>query len=114
MDRTTEQVTVRVCLDCPRLIPSGSRCAQCARLRDRARGTRQERGYDAAHDRLRANYQQRMDRGERFACWRCNKPINPQAWVLGHDDFDRSIHRGPECPACNYATSGRRHIPPGA
>lgn len=75
-----------------------------------ARGTRAERGYDARHDRLRANYQARMDKGERFTCWRpdCGRTIDPTHWHLGHDDRDRSKYRGPECPSCNLATSSRR------
>lgn len=39
---------MRVCIDCPRLIPAGTRCTDCARTKERARGTRQERGYNAA------------------------------------------------------------------
>jgi hypothetical protein len=55
-----------------------------------------------------------MDAGERFTCWRpdCETVIDPADWCLGHDDHDRSRYRGPECPACNYATAGR--IPPDA
>lgn len=100
-------MTLRVCIDCPALIPVGSRCTACSRKRDRARGTRQERGYDAAHDALRARYQRRMDAGERFTCWRCGKQIDPTRWHLGHNDHDRSRYRGPECVGCNTATAGR-------
>ncbi|GAB3776740.1 hypothetical protein GCM10027600_43020 [Nocardioides ginsengisegetis] len=99
-------MALRVCLDCPELTNT-SRCPACARAKDKARGTRQQRGYDATHDRLRASYQQRMDQGHTYTCWRCTKPIDPNAWHLGHDDHDRSRYRGPECPACNLATSGR-------
>lgn len=114
-------MTLRVCLNCMATIPAGrSRCTTHERIRDKARGTRQERGYDAEHDRLRADYQQRMDDGERFTCWRCaeqGKPHlvdpTPSAWHLGHDDFDRTLYRGPECPAGNLATAspGRRISP---
>jgi hypothetical protein len=56
-----------------------------------------------------------MDSGERFACWRCGEPIvgtrRGADWVLGHDDHDRSVIRGPEHPAENYATAGRRISP---
>lgn len=41
---------MRVCIDCPRLIPAGTRCIDCTRAKDKARGTRQERGYNAAHE----------------------------------------------------------------
>lgn len=99
---------MRVCLEpgCPELTKS-ARCVAHTRAKDRARGTRQERGYGADHDHLRADYQRRMNRGERFACWRCGEDIDPEHWHLGHDDHDRSIYRGPECPPCNLATSGR-------
>lgn len=87
------------------------RCPACARVLDRARGTRQERGYDAAHDALGRDYQARMDAGERFNCWRCDTPLGPRRgidWHLGHDDHDRTIHRGPECAPCNLSTAARR------
>lgn len=104
---------MRVCVEvgCPEVIPTGTRDGRCddhRRARDRARGTRQERGYDARHDALRADYQRRMNRGETFQCWRCGDDIDPEHWHLGHDDHDRSTYRGPECPPCNLATSGRR------
>jgi 5-methylcytosine-specific restriction endonuclease McrA len=101
----------RVCLDCPTRISSGSRCARCTRERDRARGTRQQRGYDAAYDATRRELQQRMDAGEVFMCWRCPElgrpahPVDPSDWHLGHDNLDRSVLRGPQCPATNLATS---------
>lgn len=99
---------MRVCVEpgCPTLVEAG-RCPAHRRARDKARGTRQERGYDAAHDKLRASYQARMNRGEQFDCWRCEDPIDPEHWHLGHDDLDRSVYHGPECPPCNLATSGR-------
>lgn len=95
---------------CPTLTDRG-RCPQHAREHEQQRGTRQQRGYDAAHDRLRADYQHRMDRGEAFDCWRCGDQIDPEHWHLGHDDDDRSRYRGPECVPCNTATSGRRNKP---
>ena len=96
--------TMRVCLDCPALIPTGNRCHTCARRNDKARGTRQQRGYDATHDRLRAHYTNRMNAGETFTCWRCNKLIDGP-WDLGHDDNDRNQHRGPEHTHCNRAVA---------
>lgn len=107
-------MTKRACLGPGRgeRCPTGAltdqpRCPACSRVKDQARGTRQARGYDAAHDRLRAEYQRRMETGEAFHCWRCSKPIDPNHWHLGHDDHDRSRYRGPECVPCNTATSGR-------
>lgn len=103
-------MTKRRCRGCPALVPRAAlygRCPACRQRYEAARGTRQDRGYDAAHDRLRAAYQERMDAGERFICWRCPRSIDPTDWCLGHDDADRSVYRGPECPQCNYATAGR-------
>lgn len=90
----------------------GGHCPTHRRQHDRARGTRQERGYDAAHDRLRASWQRRLDAGEVVHCWRCKlrgvlTVIDPANWHLGHEDLDRSKYRGPECVPCNTATSGR-------
>ena len=98
----------RPCIEpgCP-VVTDSTRCADHGRARDRARGTRQERGYDAAHDALRADYQRLMNAGVDFECWRCGDQIDPEHWHLGHDDHDRSAHRGPECVPCNLATKGR-------
>lgn len=87
------------------------RCPACTRAKERTRGTRQERGYDAEHDVTRADYQSRMDDGETFRCWRCGEPIDPAHWTLGHCDIDRRNYHGPECPPCDYATSGRTGCP---
>ena len=102
------------CSVCKQLHPGTGRCPGCERAHDQARGTRQQRGYDAAYDRAHRAYQRRMDAGERFTCWRCaelGKPHlvdpRPGRWHLGHDDHDRRVIRGPECPAGNLATSGR-------
>lgn len=72
-------------------------------------------GYGWDHQKLRAEYKQRMAKGEQFTCWRCGLWVDPDSpWELGHDDHDRSIYRGPEhrgreCPqGGNRATSGRR------
>lgn len=99
---------MKVCAEpgCPN-IQRESRCLDHRRQQERARGTRQQRGYNAVHDQLRAAYQHRMDEGERFICWRDGEPIDPTNWHLGHDDHDRSRYRGPECVGCNTATSGR-------
>lgn len=102
---------MKVCIvpGCPTLT-HGTRCSEHERARDKARGSRQARGYDARHDRLRATYQRSMDEGETYTCWRpeCGRAIDPNAWHLGHDDHDRSQYRGPECPSCNLATASRQ------
>ena len=105
---------MKVCAEpgCPRVQPE-SRCAEHRRARENARGSRQARGYDASHDALRAQWAPLVATGN-VKCWRCKEYLDPaKPWHLGHDDHDRSRHRGPECVACNTATNGRR-ISPGA
>ena len=103
---------VRVCSTpgCPTLVPNTAykgRCSACSRIADRERGSRAERDYGADHRRERAQWQARMDAGETIACWRCGEPVDPRNWVLGHDDYDRTITRGPEHPHGNYRAAGR-------
>jgi hypothetical protein len=78
------------------------------------KGTTSERGYGAKHRRLRADWQSRIDAGERVVCWRCDEAGEPhlilpgEPFDLGHDDLDRTKWRGPECPSGNRATAGRK------
>ncbi len=95
----------RPCLDC-RTPSEATRCPDCTRTKDRARGSRQDRGYDRDYDRTRAEWQRRIDSGERVCCWRCDTPVTGRAWHLGHDDHDRSVIRGPECEPCNLRAAG--------
>ena len=97
---------MKVCLDCPRLIPNGSRCPACTRAKDQERGSREARGYGHTHRRLRAEYQNRMTAGERFSCWRCGNPIDPGNWHLGHTD-GQTGWAGPEHPDCNIGAANR-------
>ena len=95
--------------DCPTPVPHGtSRCPQHTRARDRARGTRQQRGYDRDYDRTRRAWAPRVATGT-IPCHRCGDLIHPtEPWDLGHDDHDRSIIRGPEhAYRCNRAAAGR-------
>jgi 5-methylcytosine-specific restriction endonuclease McrA len=41
---------------CGAIVPSGQRCPTCTAAYDRARGTRHDRGYDAAWEAFRAGY----------------------------------------------------------
>lgn len=105
----------RVCaeVNCPR-VQRAARCAEHRRERDRKRGTRQDRGYDADHDALGRDFQQQMDAGTRFRCWRCTAPLGVRRgidWVLGHCDINRLVYHGPECPSCNSRTAGRTGCP---
>lgn len=94
---------------CPTLIPPGARyCPTHTRDRDKARGTRQARGYNASHDRLRAAWQRRIDAGEHITCATCPTTITPDApWQLGHD-HERGGYLGPQCVRCNTSDGGRR------
>ena len=99
---------MKVCLEpgCPTLTER-SRCAEHERAKDRARGTPAERGYDAEHRALRASFVPLVRTGL-VKCWRCRELIGAdEPWDLGHEDGNRSRHRGPECLPCNRATSGR-------
>ena len=103
----------RVCAEsgCPELTDS-TRCIEHTRQRDKARGTRQQRGYGAAHEREAKVWRDRVARGALVVCWRCGEPItDPTDCHLGHDDYDRSITRGPEHGRlCNLSAAGKaRH-----
>ena len=106
---------LRACPDCKAIHDTtargarAGRCPTCSRRRDRERGSREERGYGAAHQATRAAYQARMDAGEVLTCWRCGEPVTAaDEWDLGHDDHDRSITRGPEhARRCNRSAAGR-------
>jgi len=86
-----------------------SRCATHAAAYERARGTRQQRGYDQNHDNLRAKWAPLVAAGT-VLCWRCNTLITPgEPWDLGHDDHDRTKYRGPEhADRCNRSAAGRQ------
>lgn len=87
---------------CHKLVPAGTpRCSE------HTKPPRSARGYDTRYDRLRRTFQRRMAAGEVFLCWRCGALIDPARWHLGHDDMDRRVIRGPECPTCNLSAAGR-------
>lgn len=102
---------MRVCSSpgCPALIPTAGKCAEHQREADQRRGTRQARGYDNNHDRLRKSWVPTVKSGQ-VNCWRCGQRIDPnEPWDLGHDDNDRSKYRGPEhANRCNRAAAGRK------
>lgn len=102
-------MALRPCLEpgCPTLTRT-TRCADHTRSADRARGTRQQRGYDKAHDQLRAEWQRRIDAGRVVTCWRpgCGTVLTGRAWHLGHNDHDRTRYEGPECVPCNLRAAG--------
>lgn len=98
---------MKVCNEpgCPELTPT-TRCDIHRKQRDKARGTKQERGYGVAHQRKRKAWVPKVAAGT-VNCWRCGLRISPlEPWDLGHDDLDRTIWRGPEHVRCN-----RGHAP---
>ena len=102
-------MTRRVCLEpgCP-TITDAPRCPVHTRARDKARGTRQARGYDAAHDAERSKWQRIIDAGENVPCARCGQHI-AGPWHLDHNN-ERTGYLGPSCADCNLRAAGKvRH-----
>jgi hypothetical protein len=99
---------MRVCSvpGCPEPVEAG-KCPTHRRAHEQARGSRQQRGYDSNHDRLRAEWAPKVKTG-RVICWRCRQLITAdEPWQLGHDDEDRRIWRGPEHRFCNLSAAGK-------
>lgn len=105
--------------ECRRLYqPVNSRQRFCrSQCRDRKlgrerrvkRGTTTERGYGSDHRKLRADVKAQVDAGHAY-CWRpnCRRWLDPaKPWHLGHDDYDRTIYRGPECVRCNTSHAAK-------
>lgn len=106
---------------CPTLVEAGARsgrCGDCEREADAARGTRQERGYDADYDAERRRWAPKVATGtvtcRRASSGRClvGSPViaADEPWNLGHPDADCRAPMGPEHRRCNLATSTRRHL----
>lgn len=61
------------------------------------------------HKARRKAIQAQIDTGQPVACWRCGRPIvKGSPWHLGHDDRDRTVYRGAECPTCNLTAAARK------
>lgn len=77
----TMGVAKKPCIETGCSVPAenGSRCTLHARERDAQRGSRQQRGYDADHERIRATLVRlwllALRRGEVWYCPRCNLPL---------------------------------------
>jgi hypothetical protein len=50
-------------------------CQACRRKADQARGTRQQRGYDASYDRQRRAGAHALGQGAVLTCWRCGHVV---------------------------------------
>lgn len=87
------------------VLTSHRRCPDCSAKQERARGTRQERGYGSEHDALRASWQAVVDAG-RARCARGGEPIPAGgAFHLDHND-DRTGYIGVSCPRHNTSAGG--------
>lgn len=83
----------------------------------RYRGTRQERGYDAEHDRLRAAWKPIVEAGDA----ECHEPICLKAtrWIRPGEDWDlchnkaRTGWTGPGHAECNRSAGGKQGNPRG-
>lgn len=99
---------------CPsgQLVDANSRtrcCAECARVRDKARGSREERGYGAEHKATRAAL---LPDAYGTPCIYCGNRMWPhENLVLDHTE-DRTGYRGivhadyRDCPAGGNAAEG--------
>lgn len=71
-----------------------------------SKGTTPQKGYGYQHQKLRAQWEPRVQAGT-VNCARCTHPILPgQPWQLGHAD-DRRSYNGPEHARCNLQAGGR-------
>lgn len=97
----------RICAQrgCPR-ITQERYCQEHASAHEKARGTRQQRGYDRTYDAERRRWKPKVEAGL-VNCWRCGQRIHPgTTWHLGHDD-DRTKIMGPEHKFCNESAAGK-------
>jgi hypothetical protein len=90
---------------CPELSPQ-RRCPACSTTAEQRRGSRQQRGYDREHTRLRARWKPKVDAGL-VDCARCGTRIwLGQPWALDHTD-DRAGYLGPSHKRCNDSAGGK-------
>lgn len=91
---------------CP-AITSGRLCTTHSREADKARGSREQRGYGQAHRTARQALAPQVATGT-VKCARCGEYIQPgAAWHLDHSD-DRTGYLGPSCARCNLSAAGKK------
>jgi hypothetical protein len=117
---TTGQVTMprrmKVCAQpgCPEIIER-RHCPTHTTQRERARGSRQQRGYDRGHERLREQWKPKVEAGmvdcHAIVCVMPQRRIwLGMAWDLGHIP-DRTAWTGPEHARCNRVAGGHASHP---
>lgn len=92
---------------CHELIPAGTRSGKCTehdRADDRARGSRQGRGYGAEHDRARASIPDAY--GD--TCIHCGQRMWPHERLVPDHTEDRSDYRGIVHASCNAREGAQR------
>lgn len=118
---------LRPCLDCQRPT-EGNRCDKCKpavptrprtpedrqrdRLRDRERGTANERGYGATHQAVRRGLEPLVASGRAFCtepiCLEPDRRIKPGSpWDLAHNRSVPGTYHGPAHSRCNRAEGAR-------
>lgn len=107
-------MALRVCAErgCPVLVKTTAYKGLCdthRRARDKARGSRQDRGYGADHQAEHERIATLIRAGITIRCVTCNRPLGPD-FHLGHTD-DRTSWLGPQCPHCNDSAAGRASHP---
>ena len=98
----------RVCSQpgCAVLIDTSGYCPTHARERDKARGSKEQRGYGAAHSKERAKWAAIIARMP-VLCSRCHLPITADMdWHLDHTP-DRRGYLGPSHATCNLSAAGK-------
>ena len=97
----------RPCIErgCPNLT-TDTRCFYHAREKDRRRGTRQQRGYDEAHLRMRRDLAATLPTPCGYGCGRVLAPDSK--WVAAHVvDGDPMSPRIVSCLSCNERAKGK-------
>lgn len=90
---------------CP-AITAATHCPPHAAEAERARGTRESRGYGTEHRALRKRWAPMVATGD-VLCARCQQPIQPgKPWALDHSD-DRADYLGPSHKFCNDSAGGK-------
>jgi hypothetical protein len=94
----------RPCLvsGCPLLTTTGPRCPTHTRQKDQARGTRQQRGYDATHDQARRALIATLPH---YCAYGCGRTLtHPNELVAAHRVDGHPEHGWiPSCQQCNRA-----------